>query len=489
SLIPTPATDDMISRGVLAPVIETIDLRKIRIFALPVDAIGSEYDVRIVPIAIPGPMTETRLDEILRSLTDDIHMLGNPSVRWEGWNAKAKHRLLQMYSSACVLAEFWNDVRTAGATTASLDSSQLDDTHVRFYFNETVAERVLEAFDVAVRAYGQPHEADPVAPRKMQPRSPSALIDRFDVQAHLIELNHLLWPVAADEVDGLDVSFEPAVARRPTVPVGGACARVDPQFVHRVLDVFGLVFKDLESDQEKRLRDYSYEQYRSYRDDGVDPDNLGPRLLRMGASQSDLNAVLRRDEDLTSLWERAIVSFAVDIGNDIGVCVPNTVLDPETGLVYRHQRAGENAYLVETSHLDIARTKDFRAAVRMLDPFTRGALNLPQDKSDDLSKNELDAFVTWHVALQTLARQRLAGDELVQEWRGTVRSFDDLLVEVEATSTLPSGDQIEAQWRRDEIDGSTVGQLAVDATFIWTVFRSPSTFSIRFLPLAEVAPV
>src|SRR5205823_5532103 len=114
--------------------------------------------------------------------------------------------------------------------------------------------------------------------------------------------------------------------------------------VHHVLTVFGYVDHHLERPQQEEIRKRGYHAYVDYRRGQAD-EGIGERVLRQGISMYELVVYILPEVDASDPWESSVLSLAIDVGNDLGVVVPQTVTAEDRGTVLRHYRAGETAYM------------------------------------------------------------------------------------------------------------------------------------------------
>ena len=132
TFIPTADTENLIRSKAVAPAIALAELLKVRMYTAESET-GARR-LRIVPIGVPGAVMPTQLDSVLDALADELHGVGDSGLRWDEWKPRAKHRLLQMYTSACVAAEFWCDLEEAGAVPREFGRDDIEEGHLRSYF-------------------------------------------------------------------------------------------------------------------------------------------------------------------------------------------------------------------------------------------------------------------------------------------------------------------------------------------------------------------
>ena len=251
----------------------------------------------------------------------------------------AKHRLVQMYLSGCVLAELWPELVGLGVQER-LDHSVLDTRPLETYFGKADAAVVLAAFDAAVEAYNGRDDA--YASESLVPLRLRSGLGRRDVVRKRMILSRLTID-ATEELAAANQLSLLGTAVEPPQPAKGATTRVDPFWALHLLLVFGFVDRELERKQEEILRTYDYPQYVTYRENDGDAI-VGPWVLKQGITMHELTSMILPDVDMTDAWSAASTSLAVDLGNDLGIVVPTT-LESDHGVISRQYRSGETAYL------------------------------------------------------------------------------------------------------------------------------------------------
>lgn len=347
SMVPRPNTDESIRARMVPEVVRFVEGMKVRFYLGPERPSGRM--VRVVPMGLPGPMLT---GEVTAALEAVERRLGSKALDWRSWSPTAQHRLLQMYASACVLAELWIDLDETG-TIADLTAEVLDTVHLETYFGRDDARLIEDAFDLTVAS--NPRSADEFAPSRSAPLAPdSGMVPSQQFVVRNIGMQSaLMMEAAADLGETLEVS---GGAHPPEPPEQGQLTKVDHLWVYRVLNVFGEIDAKLERPQERILRELSYDDYVAYRHEDLrrepDPDEpssgLTPRVIRRGVSLGELSSITLPTGSSRDLWTRALVSFAVDVGNDLGIIVPSTV--ERDGLVWRLYRSGETAFAADRPH-------------------------------------------------------------------------------------------------------------------------------------------
>jgi hypothetical protein len=451
TLVPTADTSARIrSRGVAAATRLT-DVFKARVYAT-IDEFTAK-DVRIVPIGIPGTVARPHLDSIMAALRSESGF----DLECDDWRPRAKHRLLQMYLSSCVLAELWPEVVPLGVGL-TLGQSALDRAPLETYFGKASASVALDAFDALVAAYTSRNGHDVAVEPATPLRLPSGLGLRPPVRRRMLlsrltidateELAH------AGRLSLLDAAVEPAEPRQ------GEIGRVDPFWALHVLLVFGFVDKDLERKQEEILREYDYPRYVKYREQGGD-ELAGPRVLKQGITMHELRSWLLPDADMSSAWHAAMISLAVDFGNDLGVVVPTTI-DSEDGIVTRQYRSGETAFLTAVAPEDLLR--NYRDDIKAGNPFCWAVL-------EDLARSGRDVLAEFYADLGAIVSHAIRG-ELAQAWQGTVTErLDAGGFRAVVESRLVDGVTDVAELSEKIVDQGDWEQVRKGSRFDWIVWQ------------------
>lgn len=452
TLVPTADRSAVIrSRGVAAATALT-ELLKARVYATieGPNATG----VRIVPIGVPGAVAGPRLDSIMTALKSEIGF----DVPCDDWRPRAKHRLLQMYLSSCVLAELWPELVPLGLAP-TLGQAALDRPPLDTYFGKAVAAVFLDAFDASVSAYASQSNGDVAAEPATPLRLQSGLGVREVVRRRMV-LSRLTIDATEElanegRLSLLDSAIEPAE------PQPGEIARVDPFWVLHVLLVFGFVDKDLERKQEEILRGYDYPQYLEYRRREGD-DLAGPRVLKQGITMHELTSMMLPDADMSRAWCASLISLAVDLGNDLGIVVPTT-LESVSGVVARQYRSGETAYLAAVAPEDLVR--HYRDELEAGNPFCSAVL-------DDLSESDRDVVQEFYADLNAIVSHAIRG-ELAQAWQGTVTErLDALGFRAVVESRLIDGETDVAELSQAIVDERDRHLVREGARFDWTVWSA-----------------
>lgn len=468
TFIPRDKVDGTIRAGGSREAMRLIEGLKVRMYVGEEEA-GSR-EVRLVPMGLPGAMMVPRLDRILSAISRE---LGGERLDWSTWDPEARHRLLQMYASSCVLAEFWNDLRSVGVERP-LDSDVLEDAHLQTYFGRDDFPVVRAAFDRTVERYRASAPERRLFQRPAARRSPPqdpALVpepglgggDEADVRKW-IRQSSMMVEATAQRTAPLDVLSRSVP---PPEPPPGAVRTVDQIWVHRTLSVFGLIDDLLERPQEKRLKDYTYAEYKAYASADGD-DELGPRVIKHGMAMVWLMRLLFADVPLRTTWERAWVSLAIDVGNDLGVVVPSTVC--RNGMVWRQYRSGEMAFAARSPHYrGLARG----GAEPILDDFTVAVI-----EDVDRRRGGHDARSQLIAETFDVLKASSADATVRQVWIGEVTATNGTRFEASVHSLLHAGESTVASLPLADVEPGSGRILSVSSEIEWTVFdaddeRSP----------------
>jgi hypothetical protein len=448
SLIPRDSVATAIRSRLAGTTGSIAELLKARLYVSESD---EALTLRIVPIGVPGAVTRRRLERELEAV-DAAIQAEEPALDWRSWTLPAKHRLLQMYVSTCVLAELWGDLEPL--LDLMLDRRVLEPTHVQMYFGERDVGRVLSAFDGAVAAYAEAKgERDwPGLDPALTPRS--GLGERREVRCDLAS-NGVFLDTAAELGNALRVLRN---AVRPEPPQPGHVSVVDRLWAHEALEVFGLVDRALERPQEQQLRKYSYEEYRKYKDADGD-DVVGPRVIKQGIAVGDMSRLLMPELRPDNEWSRVLCSLAIDIGNDLGVVVPSTRAFGDDSPVFRQYRSGETAYLVNQPHAALYRA-DREEAIRALDWYTRAVIKQDLGGDDHAFLDDVDR----------VGDASLGGGTLVQIWDGTVTDVTTSHFELDVHSRL-ADDAGSARLELDVLGAADRRAVAPGARVEWIIVQ------------------
>lgn len=454
SLVPAQATLDRIRARMDTEANSMLSLAKLRCYEQPPREPGGSPWTRIVPMGIPHPAVPDALDEVLVSLEDRLGQ-GKHRLRWRDWSAPARHRLLQMYLSTCVLIEGWNELTSEAEDRPT--ASSLDFAQAALYFGAD-ADLMAELFDRTAETYlASEGSAVVTGPRRLRVLPRTDLGTEPQVRRRALE-SAALVEAARRRPAGIGRLH---AAIPPAHPGEGDVLSVDPTFAHRVLSIFGSVDADLERSQQAEYRDLSYAGYEALRRDDRSVTGLWPRVLRMGLTLDDLAEAFPID-DPADPWTRSVLSLAVDIGNDLGVVVPTTVEQPG-GLVFRQYRSGETAFLADVPHQDLI------ATTRAVDSYTAAIIA-------GLGVTE-EEFRAWNAVLLV---DGLLGGSLRQSWTGRVLDVEDLLFRASVVSDLEDGQSDVAILEVGLLPEPDRGRLEPGVTVRWQVVEVPASSGRRW---------
>lgn len=414
SFVPTQATfDGILTRGCEEAMAVT-SLLKVRVFITKSNEDG--WDVAIVPLGIPSALLEGSITKILECIVARLRLDTNVDNRdrWERWkewtSVPARHRLVQMYLSSCLLAEFWKDLQGARLTTNRLTATSLEHDVFSAYFGQ-FTNSALAAFEATVKDFADSSFRDatpfrlPIVPR-------TALARDQKVQQELADQARLRFP-------------------GPEQPKPGVVGEVPMEWSRQVLAIFGSVGQR-EVVEETQLNECDIQTYINEFVNGS-----RQRLVSKGISIAELNMRLNPSEDRNNVWTATVLSLAMDQGNDVGSAVPVTgIADRFSGipLVCRWYRCGESSFIVENDRITTAhrllsgflREKHtFGSAIAELDTFSRSYYQTLPNGDDELRKSMtryVEAFPS--------------GEKIKEHWRGRVLEIKDELVIVKAQSEL-----------------------------------------------------
>ncbi len=468
------------ARGV-AEAMGVLEGLKVRTYAT-VDGPGT-VALRIVPIGLPGAMTKAHLVRTLAAVQARLALVGDEEPGplphgWRDWRPAAQHRLLQMYLSTCLLAEFWKDLNAAGDRRA-LHAGMLDDTHISCYFGPVDSAIVRTSFDDALVAYEEAGGDEPVA--ATVPLSPrSGLAGKRQVRQSATRVRH----TSAEFLEAAEHLGSLVRSGPPSVPAPGEVAKVDRFWVHRILSIFGDVDTHLERPQEEELRKLSYAEYKQRRDEQSSrAEGADERIVKLGIAMVELADLVglagSRDDDDEGCWSRALLSLAIDVGNDMGVVVPSTVAARgKRGPVFRQYRSGEMAFAVNVPHEQLARVEHDEVE-RCMDRFTLMTVA-------DAAANEAEDVQVFTRMFQKDVREitrRSRGDEtILQEWVGEVIDVDAEGFVVSASSLFDDGVMADERLTWDSIAGIEPDAVHKGAVLEWSVVEpgaQPERYVVR----------
>ena len=423
TFIPTNVTEDRIRGRAIPAAAKLAELFKVRAYADGGE--DGSCQLRLVPICIPGAAMPRRLDDALEEVASALRRPGTGlGLSWRKWHPPAKHRLLQMYLSACVVAEFWEDLRAVGAEVGELGSDMLEADRLCTYFGPDEGNKVAKAFDLAVAKYRETTEPGPPQRERLTLAPESDLWRRRSVRERASMIGEFVEHRDPDRPEA-----------GPPLPSPGKAARIMEEhalWVQSVLSVFGYVDRELERPQAAELKeDYSGKSSQTTRPaDG----RRGKRILDEGICLEELAEATGSDPASDDPWERALTSLAIDIGNDLGVAVPATVHRDGAGPVFRHYRTGEGAFMADRPRY-LLRSKP---GIDNIDAFTRCALGLPL--TGRLEPDQKEQAEQWAQAEGERLRRTHPGDWIDEIWIGDVVAVGVRTFTAEFVSTIRKGD-------------------------------------------------
>ena len=285
SVVPRPETERTIRVRIIEDVSVLVEGIKVRIYIGPGEDGG--HELRLVPMGLPGAMLTGRLAALVEAIEAT---LSSDDLQWRDWKKpEAWHRLVQMFASACVLTELWDDLEAAGVDR-KLTSELLDPIHLKTYFGQDDAKLIKAAFDRTRDEY-RARRTVPASPRSASPSS-SLRLGMSQAQEHLVRdaalRAQILTEHTASITDELQVL---GGAVPPPPPEPGVVQVVDPFWVHRVLSVFGSIDDRLERPQEHSLQKLTYPAYHALRTQQEEGQGE-PRVIRCGLSMTILDHML-----------------------------------------------------------------------------------------------------------------------------------------------------------------------------------------------------
>jgi hypothetical protein len=468
ALIPTEETMERFLRSCAPSAASLVDAFKVRLYVRPI-----ETGVRAVavPIAMLAPASPAALDNALAAVVARLEAEDAPlGLDWQAWDAKAKHRLLQLYASICVLADLWPQIQKSFSVKDL--TSALESLPVSLYFGDA-ATAIMGAFARAVHLYQTSSAgAHPVPGQiRLQEPVPAWFLLDDGVQRMFWEAQELLEGV------GL-----------PIAPGTGELTKAGLLFSHAVSAVFGFLNREYELPQREKIRALgNLDAYERWLGDGT------PRVLSQGITLRELGHFLLPPGIEDSVWSRSLVSLAVDEGNDLGVMVPVTRYDKTRDVVSRSYRIGETAPLagsplVEATMSDRADDDYFIRAM-----LTRGPVDTRTTLvSDFVASPRWEASPIARDALERWVRSTLPGRP-IERFLGRIVEITEEVVEAQLLSPAED-DERRAHIPIDRVDGALEGLVGKGSQFTWTLFerRTPGLvrraidIKVRKLPLIDL---
>lgn len=402
SLLPRKRTFDEVLARLPSAAADLVSLFKVRTF-LPrvgdelcvVDGqdVADKLEVVVVPLVLLAPARVSELQAALESLTANRPQSLGVRLQDHPFEPPALQRLVQMLLTSAVVTEVWPDL-----TGSAFDPSRLERRQFELHFG-SLTEPVLDAYVGVGAAFAEaPINLDYQRPVRLTRTPSSPLLQRSNT-------NDVLWN-ARELIATCDLPEEPSE---------GVAAKIGLIFSQAIVSFFGdLNFAEIEDRQRIRaLADIDAYQ---------ENDCFERRLLRQHVSFLDLENALLPDS-LGSFWRHCLLSLGLDIGNDMGVIVPETRFDPVTGIVYRCYRLGEGASLAD-SPLSLA------VHTGRYDAMTRAALKhgpLRSRNIDPASKDEKSVPVEEPHDAAELARMvtKVVPGTLLRRYDATITEVDD----------------------------------------------------------------
>ncbi|HZT97781.1 MAG TPA: hypothetical protein VFB34_13180 [Chloroflexota bacterium] len=439
--IPTSSAFEALLSRVVPEASELVDTFKIRSYARQSE---EELAVVLVPIAMLAPCTPSILDRALEAIATSIRgdqpRLG---IGWQEWEPVAKHRLIQIYISTCVLADVWSSLaETAGLGKLSVES--LDSLPAALYFGEA-AKGLTQAFEAVIEQFSSTPVGAHTRPIRVQldEPQPSPLLREDRIQEVLWEQRELL-----------------AMTGMPEEPNRGELTKVGLIFAHAVSSIYGFINREYEEPQRVEIK--TLPSRAEYDQRFSDPNR---RYLAQGFTMRELTSALAPTSATGSPWARSLVSLAIDVGNDLGIIVPVTQHDRVRDVVFRAYRLGETAHLSDS-------------------PLTRAATNLEFDMFARAVEHGYPIFTTKGPIGQetlfsagiasTVDALRLAILEAIPgrveyRFQGTILRVEDDVFAAELISPLGEDHRV-ARMKLDQVPDADRGHLAPGAPVIWSVF-------------------
>jgi hypothetical protein len=479
--IPTQdATSSFLSR-LLPEVSELVDNVKLRSYVRST----AEGNIAVfVPLAMIAPCRPAKLDRALEAIGSVLRGSdGRFGMNWELSTPVAKHRLVQLYLSACLLADVWNDLSPiVGIDNGRLAPDHVDRLPIDLYFGPK-SNLIFEIFVAAIANFNETKQGQydlPLRDRLDQP-TPSPLLD----EPGLLEV---FWD-CQELLDATGIPEEPGP---------GELTKIGLIFSHAVSSIFGLLNREYEVPQRKRIRELtSRAEYNKYFSDGE------LRILNQGFTMRELTASLIPNALTGSSWSRSAMSLGIDVGNDLGIIVPVTRYDSDRDVVYRCYRLGETAQLAEwpltvafvsgvvdrfmkagvgntdfpifDRKISISSPESSSSTARSIALFLEGIRNVvPQDTPNEANEYFASLFSEWLIDARTTELREKVLDTIpgavVERYIGTVNEVgeDSFLATI---SDLTDESQGVAQINKSRIGTLDHAWLRRGASFTMTSFE------------------
>ncbi len=422
---------------------------KVRVFFGPTRA--SRRAMRVVPIGIPKPVMASGNREVLRVLRGAT----KDGIEWDDWTTSAQHRLVQMYLSTGVLAEFWEDLGEGlGDEAFVLDADVLDPLHVRAYFETDGEVPVRAAFNTIVAGARRPEQVG-AAVLEIAPRSRP--FEHFDLRRELADCGWVGW-----------VGKDDGQYAAPDCPEPGRLAAVNTLWAQRLLHFWSVIIEPFQEDVQERLRqlDSDAPERSEYETEYA--------WLRCGLTAVELTQSLFPWIDADDAWESGLLSLVLDIGNDLGIAVPSTHDEAKfaggrTG-VYRQYRAGENATVARSSVGQLAQSEDPSATFAAMDWMTRSAIGMDRGAEwGSLTEDErrrVRSVIEENAEVNAITARDAA---LVSARIGRVLDYDEERISVELLGLTYDGPPDYLDIDPDSFTEDDRSRLATGARVLWYV--------------------
>lgn len=454
SLIPRAATLRRLESRMLPSAAELLDGLKVRLFTRQT---GTTNHIVVVPLAFVGATSTSVLNQVLADIAESLRGQDRRfGIRWEDWRPEAKHRLVQMYLSACLLADVWPLIQTALVEPSKLGREVLDSSQASLYFGEA-STSILDAFEEVVATFGGTEEGvhHPPVRRRLASPPPSALLNRPGLEDTLAEAREIL------QFDGGGAG---AIVV-PDEPDQGKVTKVGLIFFHTIASIFGYINREYEEPQRAEIRALkSLPVYVSWL------SVSGGRVLDHGLTMRELATALLPERVAGQPWDRLLVSLGIDGGNDLGIIVPTTRWDEDADVVYRLYRIGETAFLAD---------RPLPAAIRDgrigYDELSRAARRFPISSTErEIQTLRLPPATSrrrprWDRRLRNAIHTAVPGPVL-DHFDGVVTSVSDDSFDARLVSIAGTEEAV-ATLSIHDIDKRSTGALRPGALISWSTFK------------------
>lgn len=425
-----------------------VDSFKVRLYARTTDA---GISVVFVPIAMLASCKPAALDDALSEFAIAMRRTSERfEISWRRSSPVAKHRLVQIYLSACLLAEVWPRVHDTAIDAAPLSEGLLEPLPVSLYFGfGSMASAVTSAFGTVIESY-QSTPVDHFEPSpqvRLDQPAPSLLLKEEPIQDVLWEARELIAAVGV-----------------PEQPSKGELTKVGLIFAHAVSSIFGFVNREYEEPQRAEIRALgSRAEYEKLFGDGE------RRYLNQGFTMRELTSALIPDYMTGSPWSRSLVSLGLDAGNDLGIIVPVTRHDPKRDVVFRSYRLGETANLAGYPLSRAVHSEDideFTATLNSGFPAFAVTARIAGRRWKITTRR---AGAPSFDALRVQILRTFPG-RVVSRFDGIVTSVEDDYFDAELLSPLLDDHRV-ARMKRNQITNSSRLPLKPGVSFAWSVFE------------------